>query len=123
LNDYATGICDTQYPGKSFTLAMWLAQNPINKLVVLAGSVTADYFHPVNGYAHAGIQNYLFPAIRSYPVIKGQNIRKQVVVCNYDGMSHTGVWINFKSWMNKAPITLSTCPTAPGYSHIVSWNP
>ena len=123
LSDYSAGVCDTKYPNKSFVVADWLAQDPANRLVVLAGAVTADYSHPVNGYAHAGIQNYLFPAIRSYPVIGGRNIRKQVVVCNYDGMKHEDVWINFKGEMNKAPITLSTCPSAPGYNHVVSWNP
>jgi hypothetical protein len=123
LDDYKNGVCDTKYPNKSFVLADWLAQSPANRLVVLAGAVTADYSDPLNGYAHAGIQNYLFPAIRSYPIIGGRNIRKQVVVCNYDGMKHEDVWINFKDEMNKSPITLSTCPTAPGYSHIVSWNP
>jgi hypothetical protein len=123
LSDYRTGVCDAKYPNKSFVLANWLAQSPANRLVVLAGAVTADYSDPVNGHAHAGIQNYLFPAIRTYPVINGRSIRKQVVVCNYDGMSHANVWINFKNEMNKTPITLSTCPTAPGYSHVVSWNP
>ncbi len=123
MDDYANGVCDTQYSNKSFVVADWLAQNPANRLVVLAGAVTADYDDPINGYAHAGIQNYLFSEIRSYPVIDGRNIRSQVVVCNYDGMSHADVWINFSSWMNKPPITLSTCPMVPGYSQVVSWSP
>lgn len=123
LSDYRTGVCDTKYPNKSSVLADWLAQNSANRLVVLAGAVTADYSHPISGFAHAGIQNYLFPAVRSYPIIGGRHIRQQVVVCNYDGMSHPDVWINFKNEMNKPPITLSTCPTASGYSHVVSWNP
>jgi hypothetical protein len=123
LSNYRTGVCDTKYPQKSSLVADWLAQNSANRLVVLAGALTADYNNPINGYAHAGIQNYLFPAIRSYPVLSGRNIRQQVVVCNYDGMKHEDVWINFKNKMNDAPITLSTCPPAPGYSHVVSWNP
>jgi hypothetical protein len=40
-------------------------------------------------------------------------------------MLHWDVWINFKDWMNKAPITKSTCPVDPrtGKRPPVSWNP
>jgi hypothetical protein len=117
-NDYYTGVCDKQYPGMSNIVANWLSENHRNKLVVLAGDVTADYSHTVNGYGHAGIQSKLFPVIRAFPVVAGKNIRKQVVVCNYPGMNHGDVWIKFKQYMNMTPITLSTCPR-----HAFGWNP
>lgn len=122
-SDYYTGVCDKQYPTMSNIVANWLIENPQNKLVVLAGDVTADYQHPVNGYGHAGIQNKLFPAIRDTYVGVGRNIRKQVVVCNYPGMNHGDVWIKFRQYMNVPPITLSTCPKTGHYQHIESWNP
>lgn len=119
LEEYATSKCPQSMYQR---LAFWLGESKSNRLVVLAGEVTADYENPIRGYAHAGIQNYLFPAIRNYPSV-GQNIRRQVVVCNYDGMSHEGVWINFRGAMNQSPITLSTCPKASPGEHVVSWNP
>jgi hypothetical protein len=122
-SDYYTGACDKQYPTMSNIVANWLIENPHNKLVVLAGDVTADYQHPVNGYGHAGIQNKLFPAIRNTYVGGGRNIRKQAVVCNYPGMNHGDVWIKFRQYMNMPSITLSTCPKTGHYQHIESWNP
>jgi len=118
--EYATSNCPkSMYEG----LALWLGENPVNRLVVLAGKVTADYENPVNGHAHAGIQNYLFPPIREFPNVHGQNIRRQVVVCNYDNMTHEDVWRNFRGMMNQTRITLSTCPKASPGEHVVSWNP
>jgi hypothetical protein len=122
-SDYYDGVCDKQYPSMSNIVANWLIENPQNKLVVLAGDVTADYKHPVNGYGHAGIQNKLFPAIRDTYVGGNRNIRKQVVVCNYPGMNHGDVWIKFRQYMNMPPITPATCPKIGHYQHIESWNP
>jgi hypothetical protein len=123
MDEYYTGVCDTKYPQKSALLADWLARDASNRLVVLAGRTTADYEHRVNGRGHAGIQNRLFQDIRTYPRLSGRSIRSQVVVCNYDGMSHKDVWINFRHRMNAAPITRSTCPRAEGYRRVTSWNP
>lgn len=123
VSDYTTGTCDRQYSSMSYTVLDWLARNPSSKLVVLAGAVTADYSHPIDGRGHGGIQSVLFAALKSNPARNAAAIRRQVVVCNYDGMKHEDVWINFKNKMNEAPITLATCPTVPGYSHVVSWNP
>jgi hypothetical protein len=121
--EYAEGACKTKYDSPSL-LAKWLASNGANRLVVLAGQVTADYAHPTsNGRGHAGIQEYLFPDVkdpRNNP--PHRNIRSQVVVCNYDQMSHETVWIKYKPWMTKAPITRTTCPSWSGHS-VVSWNP
>ncbi|HEY5052912.1 MAG TPA: hypothetical protein VII45_05825 [Solirubrobacterales bacterium] len=120
LEEYASSTCPKRMYQR---LAFWLGESKTNRLVVLAGQVTADYENPINGHAHAGIQNYLFPSIRDYPNVHGRNIRQQVVVCNYDEMSHEDVWMNFKGAMNQAPITLSTCPKASPHEQVVSWNP
>jgi hypothetical protein len=114
---YYTGACDTAYPSKSAMLADWLASSPNHRIMVLAGEYTADYAHPVNGYAHAGIQNKLFPAIRSYPVINGRNIRNQVVVCNYNGVNHEDMWMRYKGKMNDGNHT--SCPGSPN----TVWHP
>lgn len=119
LNEYESVSC----PKSMYqALATWLGESKVHRLAVLAGQVTADNAHPINGHAHAGIQNYLFPAIRNYPNAKGQNIRQQVVVCNYEGMSHEDVWINFKGAMNQAPISPSSCPGWSGHK-VEAWNP
>lgn len=110
---YYNGSCDNKQSGKSMMLAQWLADDPSHVLMVLAGEYTADYAHPVNGYAHAGIQNKLFPAIRDYPVFASgaRNIRSQVVVCNYNGVNHEDMWIKFRGKMQSANHT--SCPGSP----------
>jgi hypothetical protein len=120
LDEYRSSRCPKAIYG---ALAQWLGASKSNHLAVLAGKVTADYEHPVNGHGHAGIQNYLFPAIRNFPVTRTRNIRQQVVVCNYDAMSHEDVWIHFRNAMNESPITLSTCPEWRRGEDPVSWNP
>lgn len=113
--------CDDKYRGLYSKLASWLGASGNNRLVVLAGEVTADQGHPVNNHAHAGIQNHLFPPIRNY---SKQSIRKQVVVCTYPYMTHEEMWQRFKGKMNDARITLSTCPQGPPSElDPISWNP
>jgi hypothetical protein len=115
--DYAVdseGDCDGQY-NQDQILADWLASSQENRLMVLAGSVTADYGSTVNGYAHAGIQNTIFPAIRDdtdFP-----KIQSQVLVCNYDNTDHTDMWMEFKNTMNSA--NHSDCPGIPD----AEWHP
>jgi hypothetical protein len=115
--DYENGACPRKYGREmSLALATWLAHDPANSVVVLAGETTADYADPdPQGLAHAGLQDVLFPAIKAYPRIHGRNIRKQVVVCNYDQMNHQDIWGELKGYMNSPPITISTCPPTPGY--------
>lgn len=110
---YYNGGCDKKYSNKSMMLAEWLAADASHVLMVLAGEYTADYAHPVNGYAHAGIQNKLFPAIRDYPVFANgtRNIRTQVVVCNYNGVNHEDMWMRYKNKMNSTDHR--NCPGSP----------
>jgi hypothetical protein len=120
---YENSACNKVYPTLYQVLATWLAAKSTNRLAVLAGEVTADYANPVNGHGHAGIQNWLFPPIRNYHNSQGQNIRKQVVVCNYDHINHEHMWLDFKNAMNASPITVSNCPKASKGERVVSWNP
>jgi hypothetical protein len=116
-DDYDSSDCAKKYPRLYSQLASWLGDRAGNKLVVLAGERTAQDHH-------AGIQTSMFPAVRSYRNPANRNIRKQVVVCNYEGMSHEEVWIKFRDEMNDSPITLGTCPTDPrNGKRPVSWNP
>ncbi len=98
--------CDASV-GASNALADWLSSNPANRLVIMAGVATADYSHPINGYAHAGIQNVYFPQIR------GRSIAAQVLVCNVENngvpWSHEDV-IKGYAWMIAQPPP-SSCPS------------
>jgi hypothetical protein len=124
VDDYTTGGCDKQYQNMSYAVLQWLSSDSRNRLVVLAGEVTADYGHPIDGRGHGGIQSVLFSAIKSNPAKDNATLRGHVVVCNYDRMNHEDVWLNFKNEMNKQqPITVSSCPAGPGYPHPLGWNP
>jgi hypothetical protein len=122
LKEYRESKCPAKYPQLYSRLASWLGERSSNKLVVLAGEVTADYAHRVDGHGHAGIQNYLFPAIRNYHNPPGRNIRQQAVVCNYDTIDHESMWVVYGKWMNSAPVSLGNCPPWPSHK-VVSWNP
>jgi hypothetical protein len=112
--EYASSAC-ARY-NESSVLAKWLAKSSNNRLVVLAGEVTAKDHH-------AGIQKYLFPEVKNpHNDPPHRNIRSQVVVCNYDTIGHEPMWIVYGKWMNYAPITLGNCPPWP-YHKVVSWNP
>ena len=124
LSDYQTGVCDKQYPHKASLVANWLAAGASNRLVVLAGKLTADYAHPYQGRGHGGIQEALFAAIKKHPYVGSRDLRKQVVVCNYDTMVHHVIWQKFRSeTANPTPITKATCPLARGFPRPVAWNP
>lgn len=103
-HDYYTEPCD-----ESSVLVHWLDASKDNVLMVLAGEYTADRAHPVNGYAHAGIQNKLFNAVRNYH--GSHNLRSQVVVCNYDTTNHEDMWLRYKGKMNDSDHT--SCPGTP----------
>lgn len=103
--------CDRRYP-QSQLLAEWLSLNSGNRLVIVAGKITADAANPDHGHGHAGIQDTLFPKIR------GRSIASRVVVCNYNNMGHWDVFRNFSYTMNQPPITKTTCPR-----HAFGWSP
>jgi hypothetical protein len=116
--------CANEY-SMSRILRPWLIENPSNKLVVLSGALTADAGHrSIDGHGHAGIQDELFVPLKILGEPPGRHLRSQIVVCNYDTMSHPDVWINFREWMNNPPITLGSCPIDPrSGKRPVSWNP
>jgi hypothetical protein len=100
----------------------WLT-NPAHHLVIFAGADTIQKGTlSKDGHGHAGIQDALFPALKTGS--GSSAIRKRVVVCDYDGMAHWEVWANFRGSLTQAQITLSTCPKDPRKGHKVSsWNP
>jgi len=116
--------CAKEYP-LGIILREWLIESPANKLVVMSGHLTADPGHvSVDGHGHAGIQDQLFVPLKKAGEPPNRKLRSQIVVCNYDNMSHPDVWINFRSWMNKPPINLGACPVDPATgTKPISWNP
>lgn len=122
--EWAGSQCAKEYP-LSAILREWLIKSASNTLVVLAGELTADPGHrSADGHGHAGIQDQLFVPLKNQAEPKERHLRSQIVVCNYDHMSHPDVWIEFRSWMNKPPITLGSCPNDPSTGkRPVSWNP
>jgi hypothetical protein len=123
--EYAEEGCQSRYHNLYTKLAEWLEESSTHRLAVLAGEVTADYGHPTaSGKGHAGLQEYLFSGV--YRARNSKTIRKQIVVCNYDEMSHEGIWMKFSGWMNKPPITVNGCPPIPGVpgnKAAPGWNP
>ncbi|HWC47796.1 MAG TPA: hypothetical protein VG448_02835 [Solirubrobacterales bacterium] len=120
--EWADSKCAQEYH-LSIILRNWLIASRSNKLVIFSGEVTADADHrSVDGHGHAGIQNALFVPLKALGEPPGRHLRSQIVVCNYDHMTHTGVWIRFKNEMNQPPITVSTCPPVRG-EQVVGWNP
>jgi uncharacterized membrane protein YgcG len=116
--------CDNEY-SMARILRAWLIADSSNKLAILSGVSTADVGHrSIDGHGHAGIQDQLFVPLKILGEPSGRHLRSQIVVCNYDTMSHPDVWINFNSWINDPPITLSTCPIDPRTKKLpTSWNP
>lgn len=126
--------CDSHI-GAGNLLANWLLQSSSHHLVVLAGDVTADTNHPISGYAHAGIQNVYFNAIRSLAARSAANarIRAQVLVCNYSmpginvnnqasiGKSHDQMFFGGNKYTEQA--ALASCPAVSGMNSGVSWHP
>lgn len=110
LADYRSE-CDLRYDQDGL-MAGWLRGNSNRRLLVLAGEVTRDQDHPdAAGRWHQGIQQYLFPAIRS------AGLSGRVLVCNYDTMKHDEVLRNFGSLA--ASGSLTACPGSPD----ASWRP
>jgi uncharacterized protein YraI len=122
--EWDTAPCSKEYP-LSNILRAWLIESPSNKLAILAGELTADPGHSsIDGHGHAGIQDQLFVPLKRQAEPPGRHLRSQIVVCNYDHTSHPDVWIDFKAWINKPPITLSSCPNDPYNDRPpTSWNP
>lgn len=114
--------CDRKYE-MGLILQKWLTKNPNNRFVILSAEVTADRRHSTElGLGHAGIQDIFFTPLKVLGDKPGQPPRTQIVVCNYDTMSHEEVWRRYSSWIVKPPITLGTCPPWPGHK-VVAWNP
>jgi hypothetical protein len=114
--------CDEKYQ-MGMILRKWLLTNSQNRLVILSGEVTADSDHVTEqGLGHAGIQDTYFTPLKVAGDKYGQAPRTQIVVCNYDTMSHQEVWTRYGSWITKPPITLGSCPPWPGHK-VVAWNP
>jgi hypothetical protein len=89
----------------------------------LSGVSTADVHHSTEtGLGHAGIQDVLFTPLKVLGDRPGRPPRTQIAVCNYDTMSHENVWIKYRSWMSKPPISRTTCPAWSGHQ-VVGWNP
>ena len=114
-----TQSCDNQI-GASQILAHVLSVNPNVHILILAGMVTADYDHPDNnGYAHAGIQDVYFPAIRD-----NSDWSSRTLVCNYDSLDHQTVYEDFNYLMSQSG-AITSCPIDPvnGFSASASWHP
>jgi hypothetical protein len=111
--------CDQRKLSQSETLAKWLGMSSQNHLVIFAGKTTIDEKHRVNNYAHAGIQNRLFPNIRGK-----KEITDQVVVCSYNGLEHNDAYKEFDDWVNKPKIeSPDQCPSSRIVGKAQGWRP
>lgn len=115
--DQYTAGCDLRdaYHGasQSETMARWMEMSDNNRLVIFAGEIAERD-------RHAGIQYGLFPEIKA-----DDNIRDQVIVCNYDGMRHEEIYENFRDVVNQPKIvTEDDCPDDPRPgSNVLGWRP
>ena len=111
-----------QRPGA--IVARWLRANSSARLVILAADATADYGHPVNGRAHAGIQNVYFNDLRR----AGTDLNR-VLVCNYTQnagtwrgrTNHQAVYLASQALLSNPPTT--TCPALAGFTMKAVWHP
>jgi hypothetical protein len=94
------GVLQFRRPGQ--ILAEWLNANPQAHLVVMAGILTQDTAHPINGHAHAGIQNFYFNDVRQY----APAARDRILVCDYP-LSHTEMYGGSNPYIQYAPFS---CP-------------
>jgi hypothetical protein len=118
-----------RYESAGQILAHWLSVNSSARLVIMAGDVTADPNHPVNGYTHAGIQNFYFNAIRA----AGSSDISRTLVCNYHvpgtdvnnnnslELSHHVMYQLTNRFIQQSPLT--SCPAVPGLQQGASWHP
>lgn len=114
LADYQSE-CDLMYDQDGL-MARWLSQSRDHRLLVLAGKVTRDASHPdTAGRLHQGIQRYLFPDV------KAAGRSSQVLVCNYDRMSHADVMKHFSYLIASGSVTV--CPTTSTIKPDASWRP
>lgn len=111
LAEYGDNPCDLAYEQDSL-IANWLAGDPERRLLVLAGAVTRDVANPSDtGQLHQGLQQFLFPAVRS------MGVADQVLVCNYDLMGHMEVMRRFGHLAGSGSV--ASCPGSPD----ASWSP
>jgi len=102
-------LCDLRYD-TGMLYANWLKANPNAKLVILAGAATE-----LDG--HRGIQEAYFNDIRASGAP-----RDRVLVCNYNGMDHTQIFLNFRDSMNSPPalpLDHNDCPGTENWA----WHP
>jgi hypothetical protein len=110
-----TGGCDPSF-NQHALYANWLSANSESRLLILAGKVTRDEDNPdAQGRLHQGIQQVLFGEIRGTP------LAQQVLVCNYDDLSHHEVLWHFRYVVQYGP--QSSCPTTPGVTLYDQWHP
>lgn len=119
---YRDAECSTSATARK-QLTAWLDKSKDNRLVILAGEVTATRHGPRGAYAYYGIRHYLLDAVSEFKNQPRRNIRSQVIMCKYPSVNHEDIWIRFKGWMNKARITVDTCPTAAGIPQPDGWTP
>ena len=115
--------CDSKV-GAGMLLAGWLVLNPSSRLVILAGDLTADSERPVNGYAHAGIQNVYLEEIRRAKKV-GLDMSR-VLICNYTvpgtlKHSHEVMFQGGNKYIQEPPLT--SCPNISGAKRGVGWHP
>jgi hypothetical protein len=112
---FGDGSCDTHFD-QSRVYADWLSVNPNNRLVILAGKVTRDVYHPdAQGHYYQGIQQALFPRLTGTP------LGAQVLVCDYHDLDHPEVLSNFDEVVRWGPWTI--CPQVPGVTFYGQWHP
>ncbi|MGW1164750.1 hypothetical protein [Streptomyces sp. NPDC002550] len=111
------GKCDepgTRTVQADQTLAWWLQLSSDNRLIVMAGKLTATNHHQ-------SIQQNYFPAVKR----AGGAVRSRVLVCNYS-LGHAEVWNTYAHVMSqdRLPTTqgLNSCPRQ-GASQVWGWNP
>jgi len=106
--------CDGEFD-QSALYARWLGLRGNNRLLILAGRTTRDVDQPEPGNTYQGIRRALFPRISGTP------LAQQVLVCNYDDLSHVGVLSNFSDVVRGGP--QSNCPTSAGVRLYGQWRP
>jgi hypothetical protein len=103
-------------------LKQWLEANPNARLVVFAGTKTADVATatgPQGQYAHRGIQEIWFRDLRD----SNSSARNRVMVCNYQSGQnptnelHQDMFQDFDEFIDQPPSILGSCPAGGVYWH------
>lgn len=108
-DDLMNNQCDRMY-NRQQLFTKWLKANPNAKLVILAGSRTAES-------GHRGIQELYFNYLRA-----DGGPRDRVLVCNYDTMGHEAVYATFKNSLTTPatlPLDHHDCPGTENWA----WHP